>query len=232
MPVQQRSKKGRRPKAREAYQMLSNAIVSGELAGGEFLNESELAEQLGMSRTPVREALSRLSKDRLVDLVPGRGAFVRDVSLSDLRDIYELRKVLECFAAEEAGTTVSDDDIAEMESEWLEIRDLAAAGDDVGYERVSRLDNRFHSLIIDNCTNQRLKDFMHLLNQEILRYQLVTARTLNDIHDTAEQHLRLVAHLKKRDTAALVKELWRHIADSEELLLSRSRMPGPSARMT
>jgi DNA-binding GntR family transcriptional regulator len=217
---------GQRPKAREAYQTLRKAIVYGELAGGAFLNEGDLAAQLKMSRTPIREALSRLSKDRLVDLVPGRGAFVRDVSLADLRDIYELRKVLECFAAEEAVTAISDEDIAEIELAWLKIRDLVQQGEEVGYEAVSRLDSRFHSLLIDNCANTRLQDFMHLLNQEILRYQLVTARTLGDVGDTVEQHLRLIRLLKSRETVAFVDELRRHIIESETILLSRGRAPG------
>jgi len=213
-------------KAWEAYLTLREAIVNGELSGGQFLNEGDLAAQLKVSRTPIREALSRLSKDRLVELVPGRGAFVRDVSLADLRDIYELRKVIECFAAEEAVTRISDDEVVEIESAWLEIRDLVQQGEDVGYERVSRLDNRFHALLIDNCTNRRLQDFMHLLNMEILRYQLVSARTLGDVRDTIKQHLRLIELLRRRETAAFVEELRQHIASSEAILLSRGRELG------
>ena len=208
-------------RSRTAYNFIRNAIVCGDLPGRQFLNEGKLATRLGMSRTPIREALSQLRKDNLVEIVPGRGAFVREVSLDDLRDVYELRKVLECFAAEESVMRIADSEIESIERAWLAIDEAVRRGESVDYARISRLDNRFHALIIENCSNERLKSFMHLLNQEVLRYQLITASIVGDVEGTAGEHFRLTALLKQRDVAAFVAELRRHIVSSEEIVFSR-----------
>lgn len=226
MPVREgRTNRPSVGKARMAHQFIQEAIVSGQLTGGQFLNEGDLATRLKMSRTPVREALARLAKDRLVELVPGRGAFVSEILLSDLQDVFELRKVLECYAAEESVARITDEQIEDIKAAWHEIEGLLEQGEDVGYDRVSFLDNRFHALITDNCSNKRLRDFIHLLNQETLRYQLVTAQALGDIANTVGQHVRLLSLLEARDSAGFVQELRNHIEAGESVLLAPRRVP-------
>jgi DNA-binding GntR family transcriptional regulator len=211
-----------RNRAEAAYTRIRLDIVSGGLRAGDYLNEASLAEQLGMSRTPVREALKQLASDQLVEMIPGRGAWVKDVSLSDLLEIYELRKVLECMAAESAIDTIPIGEIDELERDWLAVRDGYRRGEEAGYEVISRLDNRVHGLLIRHCRNSRLRDFMFLLNQEILRYQLLTARTLADPVATIDQHIELLALLRRRDAQALCEGLRKHLEAAEATLLGKA----------
>jgi DNA-binding GntR family transcriptional regulator len=203
-----------------AYEELRKAILSAELAAGDVVNEGEWARRLGMSRTPVREALNRLRQDGLVETVRHRGTFVREASLDDLRDIFELRKVLECLAAEEAVYRLSDADISQVLASWEALlRDLEE-GRAPDYETVGRLDNQFHLMIVGASTNRRLRDFMQGLDQEVLRYQLVTARTLGNVEDTVGQHLQLARLLERRDGPALSAALRQHISDAEGVIFS------------
>jgi DNA-binding GntR family transcriptional regulator len=217
------SRPGRANRAETAYERIRSDIVSGELGAGHYLNEASLAEQLGMSRTPVREALRQLAKDQLVEMVPGRGAFVKGVSVTDLLDIYEIRKVLECLAAESAVDAIPVAELDAIEEQWLAARLAYRRGEDPGYELISRLDNRVHGLIVDHCGNARLRGFMRLLNQEILRYQLLTARTLGDPESTIEQHLEIITLLRQRNATALCECLRRHLEQAEATVLASMR---------
>jgi DNA-binding GntR family transcriptional regulator len=214
-------KRSRLNRSSEAYERIKELILVGELTASDVLSEGELADRLGMSRTPIREALRRLSQDHLVEIVPDRGAWVRDVSLNDLREIFDLRKVLEPLAAEQAVSRVPEEDIVAIEREWRALEEAVQLGEQVDYEVVSRLDNRFHNLIIAYCRNKRLRDFLELLNQEILRYQLLTAQTLANVEETVSQHLYLVTLFKARDIEALSRGLKLHIERSEEIVFSR-----------
>lgn len=218
-----RVKKARRERrsdlARTAYMQIKEAIVYAKFKPGEYLSENTLAEVLGMSRTPVREALKKLAGQNLVDIVPGRGAFVKDVSLQDLLDIFELRKVLECLAAETALANITDAEIQESEEAWLCIRDRIRRGEAVDLAEISRYDNQLHTLIVSKCRNSYLKDFMGVLNQQILRYQLLTAQALGDVEDTIRQHLEIIALLRDKDPRKFIPVLRDHIEAAEQVMV-------------
>jgi DNA-binding GntR family transcriptional regulator len=207
-------------RAREAYEALRYAIVGAEISSGEVVNEGEWAERLGMSRTPIREALSRLVQEGLVETVPNRGTFVLEASLEDLREIYQLRVVLEALAAEEAVHRLTDTQIRETETAWTSLSRSLEAGVTPGYETVGRLDNAFHMMIVSHCTNTRLRVFMHGLNQEVLRYQLLTARLLGDVNNTVAQHLALTQLLKERDAERLATALKEHIESAADVIFA------------
>jgi DNA-binding GntR family transcriptional regulator len=213
---------GRRGSSRshEAYEALRTAIVGAEIPAGTPVNEGEWADRLGMSRTPVREALNRLRQEGLVETVPHRGTFVREASLEDLREIFELRKVLECLAAEEAVARLSEAEIVGAEAAWVALAASLESGAVPDFETVGRLDNAFHMMIVNHCTNARLRDFMHGLNQEVLRYQLLTARLLGDVRNTVQQHLALARVLKERDAQLFVEALREHISGAEAVIFS------------
>ncbi len=211
----------RRPsRSREAYEALRQAIVGAEIAAGEVVNEGEWADRLGMSRTPIREALSRLVQEGLVERVPNRGTFVREASLEDLREIYQLRTVLEALAAEEAVQRLTDMEILETEAAWTALARSLEDGITPDYETVGRLDNAFHMMIVSHCTNRRLREFMHGLNQEVLRYQLLTARLLGNVNRTVAQHLTLTRLLRERDGERLAQALKEHIESAADIIFA------------
>ncbi|WP_157963750.1 GntR family transcriptional regulator [Actinocorallia populi] len=137
-----------------AYDAVRRMILSGTAAPGDRLGESELAERLGLSRTPVREALQRLAADGLVEVLPHRGARVVAWTDADLAEIFELRSLLEPYAAARAARTGLDEaTIAGLRDLCAATEDAAARGDTA---EVARLNSRFHAALIDASGNSRL----------------------------------------------------------------------------
>jgi GntR family transcriptional regulator, rspAB operon transcriptional repressor len=136
----------RRPGRGAAYHLLRDAIISGELEPGRQLSENELATRLGVSRTPVREALVRLRDDRLVEIVPQLGTFVTPISDAAVSDAYFVREALECAAVREAANNAQKQDIAALRAILARQDDVRAAGD---YARWFVLNDEFHRAICD-----------------------------------------------------------------------------------
>lgn len=196
--------------ARTAYDQVKEAIIYAKFKPGDSLSENMLARVLGMSRTPVREALKELAREDLVEVLPGRGVYVKNISLKELKDLYELRGVLECLAAKTAVHNTGSRELSEMEEEWLTVLELCRRGQ-VEWETISNLDNKFHRMIIEKSDNHQLREFMGLANQKILRFQLLSARALGDAEDTISQHLEIIDLLKIKDTEKLMQVLAGHI---------------------
>jgi DNA-binding GntR family transcriptional regulator len=211
--------KGKSNLARTAYVQLKEDITLARFKPGEYISENMLASALEMSRTPVREALKELAHENLVELMPGRGAMVKDISLKELKEIYELRCVLECYAVISAIDNLTDADIQELELTWLSFQDQVHREKQIDWEAVSRSDNILHGMIINRCSNSYLRNFMNILSQQILRYQLLTAMALGDIKNTIRQHLEIIALLKDRNTQELIRVLREHIEASEKILV-------------
>lgn len=196
--------------SRQAYEQIKEAIVWAKFKPGECLSENMLARVMDMSRTPVREALKELAREGLVEILPGRGAFVKGISLKDLKDIYELRGVLECLAAQTAIKNITDAEIARAREEWLAV--LADhKREEVSWERISILDNQFHNMIINKSDNLLLQEFMLLVNQKILLYQRLSAQASGDVEGTVRQHLEIIDLFKARDIEKLIPTLAGHI---------------------
>jgi DNA-binding GntR family transcriptional regulator len=196
--------------ARTAYDQIKEAIIYAKFKPGDSLSENMMAKVLGMSRTPVREALKELAREDLVEILPGRGVYVKDISLKELKDLYELRGVLECLAAETAVHNTGSQELSEMEEEWLAVLGHYRQGQ-VDWETISNLDNKFHRMIINKSDNNQLREFMGLANQKILRFQLLSARALGDVEDTVRQHLEIIDLLKIKDRGKLIQVLAGHI---------------------
>jgi DNA-binding GntR family transcriptional regulator len=136
----------RRPRRGEAYHLLRDAVISGELEPGRQLSENELATRLGVSRTPVREALVRLSDDCLVEIVPQLGTFVTLISEAAVADAHFVREALECAAIREAANRAQKSDIAALRAIVARQDDVRAVND---YARWFVLDAEFHSAVCD-----------------------------------------------------------------------------------
>ncbi|MFD0902432.1 GntR family transcriptional regulator [Actinomadura sediminis] len=137
-----------------AYDAVRRMILSGDAAAGSRLGEAELAETLGLSRTPVREALQRLGSDGLVEVLPHRGARVVEWTREDLAEIFELRSLLEPYAAARAARLGQDPAVLADLNALCDAMEAAAAIRDLG--ELARLNSRFHAALIDASRNRRL----------------------------------------------------------------------------
>jgi len=189
----------------QAYVALRDAIVAAELAPGRQLSENELAGWLGVSRTPVREALIRLRDDRLVEIVPQLGTFVSRISVAAVQDAQFIREALECAAIRRAAERAGDGDVATLEAIIARQRTAEAGGDlDSFYEQDERLHETFFTLSghgLAWSVSQRAKGHLnrvrHLslpepgyIGEMITEHELVIEAVGRADADAAEERLR------------------------------------------
>lgn len=212
-----------------AYDWIKNVIESGGFEMGQPLSENYLAKKIGVSRTPIREALRRLEQDDYVKIIPHKGAFVSRVSFEDVKEIYDIRKLLEPFAALSAATRVPDKEIDEIEAEWNNLKKEASISEDkIDLSRVADMDFAFHSTIIKYASNKRIGAIMSAYYAQIRRFQLLSAQYLSNINETVRQHVELLDSLKKRDPKEFSDLIYIHIVQSEGNIMKDYFLKGAS----
>jgi len=180
--------------------------------------ENQLAREIGVSRTPIREALRSLEQDGYVKIIPQKGAFVSEISLEDLKEIYDIRKLLEPFAALSAVNRIPEEEIDEMERGWKALKKAALAGE-VDLTRVSEMDLLLHLTITKYATNKRIGAIISTYHAQIKRFQKLSAQSLSNIHETIGQHIEILEKLRDRDARGLSSLLYEHIAKSESNIM-------------
>jgi DNA-binding GntR family transcriptional regulator len=187
---------------------IREAILSHELTPGTQLSEASLAEQLGMSRTPIREALKTLEEEGLVEVVPRQGAFVTDISAKDIVEIYQLREALECYAVQFVPTygdaAELDELIADFElsPKWIKDNEI---------EKINEADVRLHRYIAHSSQNQMLIKLVDQLLGQIIRLRLMTPSVPGRLASQAQEHMRMVHALKAGDVEEARRELRDHL---------------------
>ncbi len=199
------------PQGNSAYQRLLTEIREGTLLPGDRLREIEVSERLGVSRTPVREAIRQLEADGLVTHVPRQGATVRGLDYAEVMELYEMRAVLEGTAARLAARAASDVELDELDV--LNDR-LAEAGTGPEAARVNRI---FHATLLDAAKNRFLARSISSLQKALL---ILGPSQLLD-SDRAEaavaEHRLIMAALKARDSAAAETEMRAHIQAAQRM---------------
>ena len=197
-----------------AYVQLRDAVVDGELRPGEPLYEIHLAERLGMSRTPVREALKVLARDGYLEELPSRGYTVPRRSLDDLREFFELREVLEATAAKYAAMRATRNELDQLEH--ICVRYEGEKDNDLW----TQMGHEFHSLIVEAARNSRLQTMLHSLNAQIV----VSRRTVARADPTRRQaavhdHRAIFEAIKARDEVQAQSLAAEHVRRSYETTL-------------
>ncbi len=213
-----RSGKVEVPHGQDAYQRLIAEIRAGTLGPGDRLLETELAERLGISRTPVREAIRRLEADGLVTHVPRAGATIRRLDYVEVTELYEMRQVLEATAARLAARTASKVELAEMEAINAEME--AAQGDG---GRLYELNWQFHRVILDAARNRYLGQSMRSLYKTMLILGPSTMEESGRAATAIAEHAELLAALRARDEAAAEDAMRRHMEAAHRSRLRQLR---------
>jgi DNA-binding GntR family transcriptional regulator len=203
-----------------AYRMLKDAILSNDLVPGAPVSEEEWARNLGMSRTPVREALNRLEQERLVRRVPNHGVFVADLSIDDFLEICEVRSLLEGNACRLAASHASEADLARFEAEFKQLAVSIPTDEDV--RRANEVDRAFHMFILDAAGNRQVVSIIAHLNDMITRLRF--ALTPSRYEDSLREHQQILDALKARDGEAAAAAMQSHMDQvSKSLHRIRSR---------
>ena len=201
-----------------AYDALKQRILDNEMAAGFQATEHEMAEALGMSRTPVREAMIRLANEGLIEIRPRHGMRVLPVSARDMREIYDILTALESAAAERlARQGLSDEQSDELDAAVAEM-DRALERDDLG--AWARADERFHMLLVEFCGNRRLKSLVGNMWGQAHRVRMVTLRLRPRPTQSNVDHRALVQALRRRDWEAARRLHREHRVRAGDTLVS------------
>jgi DNA-binding GntR family transcriptional regulator len=197
-----------------AYAQLRDSVIDGGLRPGEPLYEIHLAERLGMSRTPVREALKVLARDGYLEELPSRGYTVPRRSLDDLREFFELREVLESSAARYAALRATRTEVEQLE------RICSRYEKEKDDEKWAQMGHEFHSLIVQSARNVRLHTVLHSLNAQIVISRRTVARADAVRRQAAiRDHRAIYEAIKARDEVKAQALAAEHVRRSYETTL-------------
>ena len=198
------------------FNTLRHAILKGELEPGERLMEIALAQKLGVSRTPIREAIRKLELEGLVVMVPRKGAEVADITEKDLRDVLEVRKALEELSIELAMRNMTEKNFGELEA----ANDTFAKnleGDDL--IKIAESDVAFHEIIYMATGNNRLIQMINNLREQMYRYRLEYIKDKSSHERLVAEHNRIMAAMKSGDISEAKAAIRLHVENQEENIL-------------
>ena len=199
------------------FEALREAIISGRLQPGERLMESQLAQDLGVSRTPVREAIRKLELEGFVVMIPRKGAYVADISLKDIADVFEIRSALEGLAAELAAERATDEEIEQLERQLVEYAECIERQD---VARLVEIDTKFHETLYTASRNERLSQMLSLLREQIQRFRTRTLALPDRMRLALEEHRAVVEAVASRDPEAARRLAQEHIQSAENSLMA------------
>ncbi|NMB15639.1 MAG: GntR family transcriptional regulator [Firmicutes bacterium] len=205
-----------------AYAEIRKKILTGEYAPGHFLAEVALADEIGMSRTPIREALERLRKEKLVRRVAGRGVFVSEIHVEDVRELFEVREALECLAIRLAIERLPEESINEFQETFWDVQARQTKQERIPLETQIAVDRRFHEFIAHQSQNQLLIQFLGDIFNHNERIMAVTTRIPTRFRASTREHLAIIEALKNRDVASAEDAMRSHIRAGRDLALAIS----------
>jgi DNA-binding GntR family transcriptional regulator len=215
---------GRPPISRNASaaasEIIREAIMEGRLAPGQRLKEEELARELGISRTPVREALLMLQSEGLVDLIPKRGASVREYAADDLDDMYRLRALLEGYAARRAATRISMSDVERLEESCARFDRLRAQDDLLDLVKENLF---FHNVILEAAASDRLTTLVRKVIEIPLVYKSYYWYSPEQKLISEHYHKQLALALRGRDAERAELIMKEHVLEARDFLLGQLR---------
>jgi DNA-binding GntR family transcriptional regulator len=204
-------------------------VLSGDVPVGSRLRQEALAEEFGVSRTPVREALRQLQATGIVELLPNRGAVVRGPSAREIREAYEVRAELEGLAAERAAERISDRDLVQLREAEALFRESVASLIERRARRPApwrdesvwvRANDLFHQAILEAAGNRRLSDTIADLHRSFPRDLTWAALSQSSrlLAENVEQHAQILEAIERRDRAEARRRMIEHIRSAGELV--------------
>ena len=201
----------------QVFQELEERILSGEFHEGDMLNELKLSEELGVSRTPIREAIGKLEQEGLIQIIPNRGAAVVGVSGKDMEDIYTIRTHIEGLAARWTARNITDSefrqlkDILDLQRFYLQRQDM---------EKVWEKDGEFHEMIHRLCKSNLLSKMLTSMHHYIARARKKTIENADRAEASVREHEAILNAIERRDEEASEKAMTDHIINAKNSFLS------------
>ncbi|MHB1131421.1 MAG: GntR family transcriptional regulator [Chloroflexota bacterium] len=207
----------------QVFKEIELAILNGAFAPGDGLTELKLSADLGVSRTPVREALRQLELEGLVRTIPNKGAVVVGVSEKDIDDIYTIRMHIEGLAAKWAADNITDEEIGALR-EIVELQEYyVSRGDTL---QVWHLDSRFHELIYECCRSRPLKHTLSSFHHYIQKARALSFKTTGRAKVAVQEHRDILEAISSRDSGAAELLTEEHIKNAKRNFLDKHDLSG------
>lgn len=190
------------------FKTLRQAILTGELKPGERLMEIHLADRLGVSRTPIREAIRKLELEGLVTMIPRRGAEVAQISASNLKDVLEVRQALDALGVELACERITEEGLEALREACDYFAQVTSTKDATV---ITKADVALHDVIIAATGNERLQQMISNLSEQMYRYRFEYIKDSSYHALLIEEHRRIYESIAARDKERAVKEIQQHI---------------------
>ena len=203
--------------ADQVFEKLEFDIIIGNYPRGEILTELKLVEQLGVSRTPIREALRRLEQERLIK-DSGKGSVVLGITVEDLIDIMDIRQQIEGLAAYYTTKNITSDELSEMHR-ISELQDFYYGKQDM--ERLRQMDDKFHDSIYRHCKRSVICDTLRPLHRKTQRYRRLSLDNPQRLADSIAEHKQILQAITDKDAELAAKLTTQHIANAKEHMIAR-----------
>ena len=201
------------------FENLRTAILEGDLKAGQRLMEVQLAEQLGVSRTPIREAIRKLELEGLVVMLPRKGAYVANMSFKDLIDVLEIRSSLEGLAASLAAERLREEDISDLERVAKEFEKSVREAD---IDNVLKKDVEFHEKIFLMANNKKLYQLITSLWEQVHRFRVTYVSNYDASLSLVDEHNRILEAIKSGDCELAKKYATEHIEIAEQFFMENT----------
>ena len=198
------------------FNTLRQAILRGELKPGERLMEIQLANKLGVSRTPIREAIRKLELEGLVLMIPRKGAEVAEITEKSLRDVLEVRRALEELAVQRVCEKITEEEIEELKAAAREFENVLKDGD---ITKIAEADVRFHDVIYMATDNQKLIQLLNNLREQMYRFRVEYLKREEVRPQLLAEHEEIIATIERREKDTATKVVCEHIDNQVEAVI-------------
>lgn len=195
------------------FHKIREDILSGKYKDNEELKEVAIGEELGVSRTPVREAFRQLELEGLIHIIPNKGAYVTGITIKDVKDIYMIRSLLEGLCARWATENISSQQLEEMEENVYLTEFHTAKGHT---QQIAELDNRFHEIMYEACNSKMLEKQLRDFHDYVLRVRKKTLAENKRSTESNKEHKFILEAIKSKDPAKAEAEAYKHVISAYE----------------
>ncbi|MDD3337678.1 MAG: GntR family transcriptional regulator [Lachnospiraceae bacterium] len=202
------------------FTTLRRAILQGELKPGERLMEIALANRLGVSRTPIREAMRKLELEGLVVMIPRKGAQVAQITEQELNDVLEVRKGLEELAIAKACERIDEDELKELDQAARNFEKVIQTKD---LTKLAEMDVQFHDIIYNATRNRRLVQILNNLREQMYRFRVEYLKDMDARKALVAEHDKIVAALRNKDAEAAKELIYKHIDNQQQAIITGLR---------
>ena len=203
------------------FNTLRQAILTGELRPGERLMEIHLADRLGVSRTPIREAIRKLELEGLVTMIPRRGAEVAQITEKSMNDVLEVRRAVDALCVELACERITKEELEQLRQACDRFEEAVGTGD---VKEIAQADVALHEIIVQATGNQRLVQLVNTLSEQMYRYRFEYIKDFSQHEKLIEEHRIIYNSIVQKDRETACSAAKTHIDNQKKAIIKQIRL--------